>query len=248
VTADAAAPSISIRGLSHRFGSLPVLREVDLDVAHGESLALVGPNGAGKTTLLRLLTQTLRMHKGEIRIAGLDPRRHTTRALQHLGLLSHQSLVYEELTARENLEFFGRLYGMDSPGPRCAELLEELGLGDRADDPAGTYSRGMRQRLSLARALVHDPEIVLLDEPFTGLDPLAARRLRRMLERLRDRKRSVVLVTHNLGEALELSDRWAILVAGRIVDQGDSASTSREELERRYLAHGERPTTAAATS
>ena len=230
-------PIVEVRGLTKRFGAIAALDGLDFEIARGESLAVFGPNGAGKTTLTRILTSSLRMTAGSVRIAGRDPRAHEIETKAILGLISHQTFQYDDLTARENLIFFARLYGLDGPADRADALLESVRLTERADDPARTLSRGMQQRLALARCLIHDPEIVFLDEPFTGLDPYAAALLRATLERLRHEGRTLLLVTHNLVEGLELSDRWMILAGGRIRAQGASAGMDRLAFERSYFEH-----------
>jgi len=236
VTQDpAASPAIETRDLSKKFGAVYALDRIDLNIAPGESVALFGPNGAGKTTLIRILALGLRPGTGLFRINGLDPRREGMRIRQQIGLISHQSLLYDQLSAAENLEFFARLYGVEDPVSRAAELLETVRLSHRADDPVGTFSRGMLQRVSIARALVHDPPIVFLDEPFTGLDPHAAGLLRTTLDGLRTRGRTVLLVTHNLRQGLELSDCWMVLSMGRVVAQGPTAGTDPVEFERDYF-------------
>ena len=235
---DSAAPpqaAVETHELSKSFGAIQALCGLDLRLPAGESVAVFGPNGAGKTTLIRILTLALRPTAGSFRIAGLEPSRHERDIRASIGVISHHSYLYDDLTARQNLEFFARLYGVAAPRPRAAELLEVVGLASRADDPVGGFSRGMQQRLSLARALVHEPSLVFLDEPFTGLDPHGARSLRRTLERLRAERRSIVLVTHNLGEGLELSDRWLILARGRLLAEGPSASVEPAAFERDYF-------------
>ncbi len=229
------SPAIEVRGLTKRFGAVAALDRLDLAVATGESLALFGPNGAGKTTLIRILTLGLRATAGTFRIAGLDPARDDLGIRQRIGLISHQSLLYDSLTAAENLEFFARLYGVEQPRARAAQLLETLGLGHRVEDPVGHFSRGMQQRVSIARALVHDPPLVLLDEPFSGLDPHAAGILRATLAGLRTRGRTVVLVTHNLRQGLELSDRWILLSRGRLLGAGDSSTADPLAFESEYF-------------
>jgi len=229
------AEAIQTTGLARHFGAVRALSRVDLRVAEGESVVVFGPNGAGKTTLIRILTLSLKASGGTFRIAGLDPRKADLQIRQRIGVISHQSYLYDDLTARQNLEFFSRLYGVPDPAQRADELLHTVNLTHRADDSIGTFSRGMQQRVSLARSLVHDPQIVFLDEPFTGLDPIASRMLRDTLERLRHERRTVFLVTHNLAQGLELSDRWAILARGRIVEDGRSDETDRLEFEQRYF-------------
>jgi len=229
-------PAIRTEGLGRTFGALRALTRVDLSVADGESLVLFGPNGAGKTTLIRILTLGLKATSGSFDIAGFDPRRDDLAIRQRIGVISHRSYLYDDLSARQNLEFFARLYGVDDPGGRAEELLDTVGLRHRADDAVRTFSRGMQQRISLARSLVHDPRIVFLDEPFTGLDPAAARMLRGTLERLREERRTVFMVTHNLAQGLELSDRWIILARGRVAESGASRDTDAAGLEQLYFA------------
>ncbi len=239
-------PAIETHDLSRRFGAVVALDGVTLSVARGERLALFGPNGAGKTTLLRILSLGLRPSAGTLRIAGLDPRSDDREIRRRIGSISHASYLYDDLTPRQNLEFFGRLYGTADPRARTSALLETLGLAARADDPVGTLSRGLQQRASLARALVHDPQIVFLDEPFTGLDPLGTRALCGALARLRDGGRTVVLTTHDLRQGLELSDRWVLLARGRIVDHGRSADTDPRAFEVAYLERAAPPRRGAA--
>ena len=230
-----AAPVIEAVGLTKKFGAVVALRGVDLTVREGESVAMFGPNGAGKTTLIRILTLGLRLGGGTLRIAGLDPRKDDLEIRRRTGVISHQSFVYDSLTAAENLEFFGGLYGVSDPVARSAALLDSVDLTHRANDLVGTFSRGMQQRVSLARALVHDPALVFLDEPFTGLDPQAARKLRATLDELRRQQRTVLLATHNLRRGIELSDRWIILSRGRVVDSGLSAETDLASFENSYF-------------
>jgi heme exporter protein A len=220
-------PTLAVEGLTRSFGHVRALRGISFTLGAGDVLAIFGPNGAGKTTLLRLLAGVLRADKGSIRIAGAPLVRGDAAQRRRLGLIAHASLCYDGLTAAENLEFYARLYGLAEPKAAAARALEGVGLGDRASSPAGTMSRGMVQRLSIARALLHDPEIVLLDEPFTGLDQRAAAALQGQLAALRSQRRTVVMVTHNLDEGLELATHVAIQVAGRFtafeVRDGDTA-------------------------
>ncbi|MDB4324832.1 ABC transporter ATP-binding protein [bacterium] len=236
-------PSEAIRtdGLTKRFAARRALRGVDLTLEAGSSLAVFGPNGAGKTTLIRVLTLGLKPTDGRFTVAGCDPGREAMALRQAIGVISHRSYLYEDLTAAQNLEFFARLYGVSDPRECAARLLDELELSRRADDAVHTLSRGLRQRVSLARALVHEPKLVFLDEPFTGLDPHAADLLRKTLERLRERGRTVFLVTHNLVEGLGLCDRFIVLSRGRVVDQGASADVDRIGFERRYFEAVSRP-------
>ncbi|MBI1723258.1 MAG: heme ABC exporter ATP-binding protein CcmA [Gemmatimonadetes bacterium] len=221
-------PALAVRGLTRSFGAVRALRGVDFSLDSGEVLAVFGPNGAGKTTLLRIVAGLLRPEQGEV-IVGAEPlARGDARHRRLIGMISHHSLLYDGLTARENLEFYGRLYGVGGTRAAALRALAAVGLEERATSLVATMSRGMIQRLAIARALLHEPEIVLLDEPFTGLDQQAAATLRGLLGRLRDDRRTVVLVTHNLDEGLELATHVAILVAGRFVEcgpkRGDIAS------------------------
>ncbi len=206
--------------MTKRFGHVRALRGVSFSLAAGESLAVFGPNGAGKTTLLRILAGLLKPDGGEVSFGGEPLIRGNAAHRRRVGLISHHSLLYDGLTAAENLVFYARLYGIPSPGGAAAQALAGVGLEERAADQVGTFSRGMVQRLAIARALLHDPGVVLLDEPFSGLDQRAAAALREVLGRLRAERRTMVLVTHNIDEGLELSTHVAIQVAGRFASFG----------------------------
>jgi heme exporter protein A len=224
------------RGLERRFGAVLAVAGVDLTLQRGEFLTIFGPNGAGKTTLLRLLCGLLKPSAGEVTVLGHSPRKDPTAVKRRIGLIGHASFIYGGLTARENLRFYAGLYGVPDPAGRVAELLRELGLEERADDPARTFSRGMQQRLTIARALLHDPEMIFLDEPFTGLDQQASRRLRDLLATIRGRGRTALMVTHNLEEGLELSTRVAIMSLGRIVEDVPASGLTRSGLEALYAS------------
>ena len=219
---DQERPTIQVENLTRRFGSRAAVNAVTMDIASGVSTALFGPNGTGKTTLLRVLSSALRPTSGQIRIAGMSYQDDPREIRRMIGVISHNSYLYDDLPCSENLAFFGKLYGLPDPHGRAEQLLDEMELSERAQDPAGTLSRGMTQRLSIARSLVHDPEVVFLDEPFSGLDPHAASVLRTTIGRLRERERTVVMVTHNIPLGLKLSDRWLLMNRGRLVDQGAS--------------------------
>lgn len=216
------------------YGVLPAVRGVSFTLREGEFLTIFGPNGAGKTTLLRLLAGSLRPTAGEVRIAGEAVRDDEHAWRRRIGVLSHQTFLYAGLTAAENLDFYARLYGLSDRRARIADALRDVELAERAGDRVRGFSRGMQQRLALARTLLHDPEVVLLDEPYTGLDPHAAAMLRGVLERLRDGRRTVVLVTHNLAQGLELADRVAVQVAGRWVSDEPRAVVNAAEFEAVY--------------
>lgn len=206
--------------LSKSFGAASVLTDVSLRVARGEVVALVGPNGAGKTTLLRLAAGLGRPTTGRILVDGVDLARSPAEAKRKVGFAGDRPLLYEDLSAQENLKFFGRLYGLraNEAAAASSRALAAFGLAHRAADTAGTLSHGMRQRLSLARALLHEPSVLLLDEPFEGLDPGG---LQAFVERLRDEPsrtgRAVLLVTHQVDVGLSVCDRAAIIDRGRLV-------------------------------
>jgi heme exporter protein A len=223
-------PVVAATGLGKRFGAVTALTDVGFAVAAGEVAAVLGPNGAGKSTLLRLLAGLARPTSGAVRFAGgVEPRR----ARGRVGYIGHATFLYPALTARENLVFAARLYGVSDPAARAAALLTELGLDGVTDRAAGTFSRGLAQRLSIARALVHDPALVLLDEPFTGLDPLSADRLAARIEQLRDAGRALVLVSHDLARTASLADRVLVLRLGR-VERAIDAKLAADALERAY--------------
>jgi heme exporter protein A len=204
-------------GVERRFGPVRALRGVDLDVARGETLAVFGSNGAGKTTLLRILAGLLRPSAGTVHVLG-QPAPGDAGVRRRLGVLGHESFVYGDLSGAENLEYYARLYGVESR-TRVDELLDEVGLRDAASRLARTYSRGMAQRLSLARAVLHAPELLLLDEPFTGLDAIGADVLGAVLARLRAQGATVVLTTHDFERGLAAATSAVVLHRGRVAWQ-----------------------------
>jgi heme exporter protein A len=206
---------VSATGLARRFGRVTALGGVDFEASAGELVLLLGPNGAGKTTLLRALAGLLRPLRGTVRIAGRDLFRDTE-ARRAIGFLSHQTLLYEDLTPRENLQFAAALHRLDGAERRIATALDTAGLTERADIPVRGFSRGMLQRLALARATLHAPPVLLLDEPFTGLDGLAAGDLRQRIAARRDAGDAVVAVTHEPAELWPHADRVVVLQAGRV--------------------------------
>ncbi|MEX2466986.1 MAG: ABC transporter ATP-binding protein [Gemmatimonadota bacterium] len=216
------------------YGPAVAVAGIDLSLGPGEFLSIFGPNGAGKSSLLGMLGGALRPTAGTVHVRGVPLDGGSSGWQRHIGALSHQGFLYAQLTAEENLRFYGKLYDLPDLGRRIPERLEQVGLARRAGARVRELSHGMRQRLSLARALLHDPDLVLLDEPYTGLDPSAATLLRNVLMHLRDGRRTVVMVTHNLHEGLELATRVAIQVAGRFAWEGSRDQIERHDFEHRY--------------
>lgn len=209
---------IEIESLVKTFGLLPVLRRLDLNIGRGEFVALLGPNGSGKSTLLRLLGGLSRPTAGRIRIGGWELPKEAAAVRAQIGMVSHKSLLYESLTPRENLRFFARLYDIpsDDVGPRIDSLLEQVGLSKRADSLTRTFSRGMLQRLSIARALLNSPHVLLFDEPYTGLDQDAAATLDDLLKDTHQSGHTILMATHQLERAGSLADRVVILSRGQV--------------------------------
>ncbi len=208
---------IAVSQLTKSFGPRQALAGVDVRVAPGECVVLCGPNGAGKTTLLRILATLARPTSGTVRIAGLDPAKAGADVRQRIGFLSHRTLLYDDLTAEQNLAFYARMYAIPEPQARIDELLERVGLTARRHDLVRTFSRGMQQRLAVARAVLHRPAVVLLDEPYTGLDPLAADTLTALLADLTGEGCTLLLTSHNLQSDVTLNRRVVVLNRGRIV-------------------------------
>jgi heme exporter protein A len=216
---------IIVRQLVKRFGLKTVLNGLDFDVRPGEFVALLGPNGAGKTTFLRILASLSRPAMGDVRIAGYRLPQQAAAVRRILGVVSHMPLLYGDLTAEENLRFFGRMYGIPDADRRVSEVLEMVGLAHRRRDLVRTFSRGMQQRLAIGRAVLHDPEVMLFDEPHTGLDQDASQMLDGVLREVAARGRTVVMTSHDLARVGDLASRFDVLSRGRII-----ASIGRESM------------------
>ena len=207
---------IQVAGLVKQFGPFAALRGVDFTIEPGEFVSLMGPNGAGKTTLLRILAALSRPTRGKVSIGGHVLPKGANEARRQIGFLSHQPLLYGELSAEENLRFFAKMYDLGDAEKRIYDLLDQVSLADRRHDRVRTFSRGLQQRLAIARALLHGPRVVLLDEPFTGLDPDASDQLSKTLHGLHDGRRAVVMTTHDLDRGLALCDRALVIARGRL--------------------------------
>ena len=223
---------LEARGLQRSFGRVRILRGIDLTLQAGEAVVVAGPNGAGKTTLLRLMAGLLRPDAGEVRVLGKPLRQSPGSARAAIGFLSHASLLYEDLTLLENLVLAARLYGLPRPKHQAGEALDAAGMGARGHELPRRLSRGLLQRVALARALLHSPRIMLLDEPFSSLDPAASERLRNDLQSRLTAGAGLVLVTHQVAEVWDLVTRIAVLVEGRWIIQ-----QHREGSPETFLSH-----------
>ena len=230
----AIAPAIWTRGLTKTFGHLRALKGIDLGIASGEVVVLFGPNGAGKTTLLRILAGLSKPSAGRVVLAGADLAADAGEVRRKIGVISHQTFIYDDLTAEENLRFFGRMYDVPRLEERIAAVLRQVGLAHRARDRARTFSRGMQQRLSIARAVLHDPPILLLDEPDTGLDERAAEMLHAVIRGLEGHQRTVLMTTHHFERGLAMATRACLLAEGRLVHDEPAAGLTVETLRREF--------------
>jgi heme exporter protein A len=219
------------------YGDYPALREISLAVEPGSCVALLGRNGAGKTTLLRIIAGLSKAGRGRVSIFGKDARDPETR--RRVGVLGHGIAVYEELSAFENLMLFGQLYGLENPAKTAAEWLERAGLTRVRDGLVREFSRGMRQRLAIARAFLHNPQVLLLDEPFTSLDDRAIAVLQTVLREALERGRTILLSTHQLREALELATHVALLTRGRLAYHGARTAEMLADPGWLYAQYGE---------
>ena len=231
--------AIHVQGLGKRFGSNAVLERVDFSVGRGELVALLGPNGAGKTTLLKILATLIRPSTGTARVGGHDVVSEVERVRAAVGLLAHGSYIYEDLTALENLRFWATLAHAGADRQSLLSALARVELEPVAEERARTFSAGMKRRLALARVLLSSPRVLLLDEPFAGLDQRGKKWLEEFLLAFKGQGGAVLMATHSFGRGLGIADRIAILAGGRIVLDRPRASLEGEELHRLYALHTE---------
>lgn len=228
---------ISVKKLSHEFGALSVLKNLNLEVEEGEFVTIFGPNGAGKTTLMKIMSTLLTPTYGTVRINGFDTKKEPAKVRTQIGVISHDTYMYQELTAHENLEFYGKMYGLTGAmlQSRISDTITQVGLKFRANDRVGTFSRGMRQRISIARSVIHDPKILFLDEPYTGLDTHAAITFERVLHGLKS-DTTKIMISHDLERGFKMADRVMILAKGKFLyskrtDEIDDVESLRKTYE-----------------
>lgn len=228
------APYLDICNVHKSFGLKPILRGINLSISTGERLALLGANGAGKTTLLRILAGLSRPGSGRITIDDLDLIQQTREIRRKVGFVAHQPYLYDELTALENLLFFARMYAIEQPQARATHLLLRVGLSRKAGERASSLSRGQLQRLALARALLHAPQLLLLDEPDTGLDQDGLAILHELLQEHSEQGGTLLFTTHDLEVAMQRSDQIAMIHHGRVAYQQATCSLEQDSIRRVY--------------
>lgn len=226
-------PAIKTKKLSKVFGNRRAVDNVSIEVPQGAFLSIFGPNGAGKTTLLRILSTLSRPTSGEATLMGMDLKDEPDKARDHIGLISHNSMLYPDLTAEQNLLIYARLYGVENPEARVLELLEAVELKHRRLDVVRTFSRGMTQRLSIARALIHDPGVVFLDEPYSGLDPHAVEIFDGLIEQQRE-GRTLVMVSHDLQKGFAMCTHALVLAKGKVVAFDEKGAFDFDEFSALY--------------
>lgn len=225
---------LEAQGLEKRIGVKQVLSGLDLELRQGRFLTIFGPNGAGKSTFLRVAAGLISPSGGRLKVFGLDPAEEGVAYRRRLGFLSHASFLYDNLTAAENLRFYAELYGLKNSAPTVAGLLEEAGLSLFANDTVRGFSRGMVQRLAIARAIIHSPDLLFLDEPYTGLDQSAALILNGVLTRFKGQGKTVIMVSHNFAEGLTPADEVAVIARGRVVAHREKGDLTPETWSQEY--------------
>jgi heme exporter protein A len=232
---DSSNSAIEVRHLRKEFGVLKAVDGISFELKRGEFLSVFGPNGAGKTTLIKILTGLTRPSSGTARVAGYEVEEGRSEMRREIGVISHSTALYADLTPMENLIFFGKMYGLEHPDESALASLEDVGLAPRRHDRVRTFSRGMVQRLSIARAILHEPSILFLDEPFTGLDIHASNVLKEQLQNLHNKKRTILMTTHDVSCGLEMCDKVALQVMGRFAFFTDIKEVNKENFETMYF-------------
>jgi len=227
--------AIETENLKRSFGHIDALNGINLKVPYGDFLTIFGPNGAGKTTLIKILSNLIYPSSGKAIIHGDDLSKNGDAIRSKIGLISHNTFSYNNLTPYENLKFYGKLHGLPNLGNRIEELLKEVDLFQRSQDPVRTFSRGMQQRLAIARAMLNNPSIIFLDEPYTGLDQHATKILTGILKKLHTTQNTIIMTTHNLKQGLEVSDEVIIMASGKIVFQKPALEIILDEFEQIYF-------------
>ena len=227
--------AIEVRHLRKAFGTLKAVDGIDFELKQGEFLTVFGPNGAGKTTLIKILAGLTRPSSGTAKVAGFDVAEGHPEMRKEIGIISHATALYADLTPLENLIFFARMHGLEQPKDRALKVIDEVGLSPRRNDRVRTFSRGMLQRLSIARAVLHDPAILFLDEPFTGLDLHATNVLKEHLQRLHDRHRTILMTTHDISCGLEMCDKVALQVQGKFAFLENITDIDKDQFESIYF-------------
>lgn len=227
-------PIISIKNLQKKFGRKQVLRNLDMEVNKGEFLVMFGPNGAGKTTLIKILSTLSKPTAGKVEINGHDIQEESIEVRNSIGMISHNPFLYDDLTLRENLLFYSRMYGIKKDEEAIRNLVNQVGLLHRLNDLVGVFSRGMKQRASVARVILHNPPVLLLDEPYTGLDFRAWGMLSDMLSKFHEEKKTILLITHNVELGYDIGERLTILINGKAAFDSKKKDIGLEEFKSKY--------------
>ena len=230
--------ALDSRDIEKKFGYAYAIRNISLQVRRGEFVALFGSNGAGKTTFLKVTAGLMRPTKGSLSIEGFDVAKNAEETRRRIGFLSHNTFVYRDLSPLENLKFFCRLYGVSDSEERLLDLLKRVDLVQRANEPVRAFSRGLQQRVGIARALLHDPSLILLDEPYTGLDARAAQTLNDILDEAARSGKTIILTTHDIQQGLRAATRAVILDRGKVVHDGPAKDSGVREAYVRYIHRG----------
>ncbi|WP_026572550.1 heme ABC exporter ATP-binding protein CcmA [Bacillus sp. UNC438CL73TsuS30] len=225
---------IEIQKLTKQADNKLILRGVDLSIKKGETVAILGPNGAGKSTLLKVLAALIKPTSGIVKVNGLDLKKNQTEIKKILGYLPHSSLLYDHYSPLENLVFYGNVYGVQEVEKKAVELVKDVGLSFFLNEPVKNFSRGMIQRIAIARAIIHDPEILLLDEPHTGLDQGAITILNKAILSMKEKGATTLMVTHDFKQAAEICDRIIIVKNGKLVDDFHIKDQSLSIVSQKY--------------